>query len=171
MLEIQPELLLQKLNEQLPEDVQFTNLRVIDRKADSLFQLIDTAEYVVRLDSDRFSSNLKEKVNGELDGELTAMHERLVKKLLAKETVEITKISKGRERTQDVRPMIKNIQVLNTDQPLQLRMKLATGGRGSVRPDVVLRELYGDLAEFLDVRRERLLVESDGEFLSPFEVD
>ena len=46
-----------------------------------------------------------------------------------------------------------------------------TGGRGSVRPQVVLQEMYGEYAEGLEVRRERLLVEAGGTFVSPLEID
>jgi hypothetical protein len=79
----------------------------------------------------------------------------------------VEKVRKGKRRTQDIRPLIRKITLANSGQPLQLRMFLGTGNSGSVRPDIVLQQLYGDAAGLLEIRRERLLIEKDGNFISP----
>jgi len=170
IVQVPPEKLRDKLNAQLPEGLRFKSLKIIDRKTESLFQVIDAADYRVSLSGEAFNHTLKQRVNGRFNGNLADMHVSLVDDLLNRESIEITKTSKGRTRVQDIKPLIKHLKVANTEAPLHLRMRVATGSSGNVRPDIILRELYGDLADQLEIRRERLLVEQSGEFVSPLEI-
>ncbi|RMF61542.1 MAG: DUF2344 domain-containing protein, partial [Calditrichaeota bacterium] len=156
VVEIPPDELLRRLNAQLPEDLRFNTLRIIDRNTESLFKLINAAEYSVQLDPERWGD--------------AAAHQERVRALLRHETIEVEKVSKGRTRIQNIRPMIKVLEVVNSTVPLQLRMILAAGGNGNVRPAAVLTRLYGEDAAHLSIRRQRLLVEKDGEFYSPLEL-
>ena len=161
--------LLARLNEQLPEDLKFNSVRRIPRKAESLFSLINLAEYSVRLDSDALYAELKKVHNGRLNGNAAQWHRERVAEFLKRDRVELTVLRKGREQTRDVRALMYDMQVWNHEQPLQLRLWLRTGGQGNLRPEKLLELLYGIPADAFHIRRERLLVEKDGRFFSPLE--
>ncbi|NIV93451.1 hypothetical protein GWN42_11775, partial [candidate division KSB1 bacterium] len=63
--------------------------------------------------------------------------------------------------------LIKELEVVNGNGPLQLRMLVRTGGRGSVRPDLLVEKIYGLSPDHFEIRRDRLLVERDGKLQSP----
>ncbi|MCH8021479.1 TIGR03960 family B12-binding radical SAM protein [candidate division KSB1 bacterium] len=169
IVEIQPAKLLQMLNAQMPEGLRFQSLQIIDRKADALFKIISAAEYSVLLDSDDINAQIKKKVNGKFNGNLADLHQSVVTDLLNRDTIEIEKISKGRTRVQDIKPLINKLEVVNSKQPLHLRMILSTGSQGNVRPEAVLKQMYSESADLLKIKREKLFVEKKGEFYSPFE--
>jgi radical SAM family uncharacterized protein/radical SAM-linked protein len=167
VVEIPAEKLLASLNEQMPDDLKFTSLAKIDRKAPSLFQIINAAEYSASLDSDELNQTLKARFNGKYNGNLTALHEDLVQEFLKLETIEVEQMRKGELKTRDVKPLIKSIDVVNSTEPLHLRMLLSTGSGGGIRPELILEKLYGVPPEHFKIRRERLLVEKEGGFVSP----
>ncbi len=167
VVEIPPHKLLKMLNTEMPEGLRFQSVQIIDRKADALFKIISAAEYSVPLDSDEINVRIKKKVNGKFNGNLADLHQSFVTDLLNRDTIEIEKISKGRARLQDIKPLIKKLHVVNSMQPLQLRMILSTGGNGNVRPEAILHQLYNESADLLKIKREKLFVEKGGEFCSP----
>ncbi|MFQ5676523.1 MAG: TIGR03936 family radical SAM-associated protein, partial [bacterium] len=169
IVEIPPEELQQMLNAQMPDGLRFLSLQIIDAKSDALFKIISAAEYSVPLNSDHFNDLIKKKVNGKFNGNLADLHESVVADFMNRDIIEIEKISKGRKRMQNIKPLIKKLKVVNSKQPLQLRMILSTGSSGNVRPEAVLKQMYDDSADLLKIRRERLLVEKAGEFCSPLE--
>jgi radical SAM family uncharacterized protein/radical SAM-linked protein len=165
VVEIKPEHLCKLLNKQLPEGLRINEIFIIARKALSLFNLIDTAEYSVDLENCEFEHAAtpdNEKGIG--------VHRDLITEMLSAEHIMVEKKSKGKTRVYDIKPLIKKIEVVNSNQPLQLRMLLCTGARGNLRPVVVLNKIYGEAAGSLRIRRERLLVDSDGRFASPGEI-
>ncbi len=167
VVEIPAEKLLATLNKQMPEDLKFTSLAKIDRKAPSLFQIINAAEYSASLDSDELNQTLKARFNGKYNGNLTALHEDLVQKFLQQDAIEVKQMRKGELQTRDIKPLIKSIEVVNSIEPLHLRMILSTGSGGGIRPELILEKLYGVPSENFKIRRERLLVEKEGGFVSP----
>ncbi len=164
--------LLTELNQELPDGLKLRALRVIDRKAESLFKVIETAEYSVQINWHKLRSSaaVHDLNSNEMDS--AVLHRDLVEKLFSRDNVTVEKTTKGRVRTVDVKPLILGIEVCNSDVPLQLRMRLATGNSGSVRPEVVLKALYGaELPpEVFAIRRERLFATKNREFVSPMEL-
>ncbi|MFQ5640610.1 MAG: TIGR03960 family B12-binding radical SAM protein [bacterium] len=161
--------LLQKLNEQLPEGLQFSELTKIDRNSESLFSMIDTAEYSVTLDSELLQARLR--TNGsERQDNVAKQHQALIADFLSQDSVMMTKMHRGKKRARDVKPLIKKIEVMNGVQPLQLRLLLSAGRGGSVRPENLLEKIYGVSLDCFKIRRERLLVERKGVFHSPIEM-
>jgi radical SAM-linked protein len=167
VVEIPAEKLLAALNDQMPADLKFTSLAKIDRKAPSLFQIINAAEYSASLDSDELHQTLKARFNGKYNGNLTALHEDLVEKFLKQESIEVEQMRKGELKTRDIKPLIKSIEVVNSSEPLHLRMILSTGSGGGIRPELILEKLYGVPPEHFKIRRERLLVEKEDGIVSP----
>ena len=170
VVEISPDKLLEKINVQLPEGLKFKSFQRIEKNSESLFKIIQAAQYSVFFESEELNQEIKQRVNGNHNGDLTKLHELLVSELLTKDTIEITKIRKGKTKTQDIKPLIRKIEVVNSNEHLHLRMVLSIGSEGSVRPDVVLKRLYGVPSENFTIRRERLLVERQGKLYSPIEL-
>jgi len=168
IVEIPPDKILPMLNAQMPEGLRFQSLQIIDRKTDALFKIISAAEYSVPLDSDDINVQIKKKVNGKFNGNLADLHQSVVTDLLSRDTIEIEKISKGRTRVQDIKPLLIKLEVVNSKLPLHLCMILSTGSQGNVRPEAVLKQMYGESADLLRIKREKLFVEKGGEFCSPF---
>jgi len=171
VVEIEPHLLLSRLNEQIPDGLRFKQIIKIQSGADSLFKIIEAAEYTVSLQSDRLHDTLKEQLNGGWNDDPVELHRSLVAKLMQRQSIEVEKITKGKTRVQDIRPLIRELAVANSAEPLHLRMILQTGNRGSVRPEVVLKQMYGLSGDQFHIRRERLLVKRDGEYVSPMTTD
>jgi radical SAM family uncharacterized protein/radical SAM-linked protein len=167
VLEIPTEQLLHKLNAQLPEELKFTAIQKIDKTAESLFKIIQLAEYSVVLESEKLNRQIREKFNDRFNGDVAEFHKRLAAEFMDQQSIEITKQRKGESRSQDVKSLIKKIEVVNSKEPFHLRMVLATGGRGSVRPEAILEKMYGIPAAFFSIRRERLFVEKEGQLYSP----
>jgi len=166
--EISDDILLEKLNAQMSKGLKFLSLKKIDPKTESLFRIIDTAEYSVSLVTPQLSEFFAESMDGYQENPVT-MHKKCIDSLLARETIEVYKLRKGRRRPEDIKPLIHKIEVVNGAQPMRLEMLLGTGNRGSVRPDMILKEMYGAPHELFDIRREKLLVESKKGFVSPLE--
>ncbi len=162
--------LLDMANAQLPTGLKFTSLRQIDAKSPALFTLINLADYSVSLDSPALGDWLKQNAPEFADDEPLLSHSAFVSRFLARSEMKVVKFRKGRRQIQDIRPMIHAIDVSNSSVPLQLRMLLATGAGGSVRPEVVLHELYGDVpVGYFKIRREKLLIDQGGHISSPMD--
>lgn len=170
-VEIPPDKLLYKLNIQLPEGLKFTSVQKIDKKADSLFKIIQVAEYSISLDSEELNQEIRKRFNGDFNMNLEELHKSLVSEFLNHDSIEITKVRKGEIKTENIKPLIKKLEVVNSNKPLRLRMVLTMGSKGNVRPEAILEKLYRVPSDFFRIRRERLLVEKDGHFYSPIEFE
>ncbi|MFQ6113056.1 MAG: TIGR03960 family B12-binding radical SAM protein [bacterium] len=161
--------LLHRLNVQLPDGLKFMSIQKIDKNAKSLFEIIQVAEYSVSLDLDELREELLKKVNRNLNENLVELHKQMIAEFMNQESIEITRRHKGQKQTQNVKSLIRKIEVANSRQPLHLRLLLATGSRGGVRPEAILEKMYGISSEFFKIRRERLFVEKEGQLHSPLE--
>ncbi len=149
--------LLVRLNAQLPVGLQFISVQAIELKADSLSRIITAAEYSVALDSEEIADFLRKHANGQFDEDLVKMHTRYAKSLLASDSIEVEKTTKGKRRTVDIRPLIEEVTVERTGGGCRLRLVLSAGNQGGVRPDLVLEKMYGAPRGLFSIRRERLL--------------
>ncbi|RMD92236.1 MAG: DUF2344 domain-containing protein, partial [Calditrichaeota bacterium] len=162
IVEVDPELLKIKLNEQLPENLRFNYIIRIDPQTESLFKLVCASEYSVQLDSKPLNAQLKHRFNGKYNGNLASLHKDIVTSFLNQKRIQIEKVKKGRTKVEDIKPLIKRISVENGKTPLSLRMILATGSRGNVRPEILLEKMYGISAHSFRIRREKMYIEKDG---------
>ncbi len=171
VVEIPIDILLQQLNEQLPEGLKLTSLKKIKRDTESLFNMINTAEYSISLDSEKLQKEVIKLTNGKSNGNMVQAHKMLVASFLSAETIDVTQIRKGRKKINNIKPLIKKIEVGNSNESLHLRMLLCTGRQGGVRPEVILEQIYSVSPDLFNIRRERLLVENEGKYHSPFGSD
>jgi radical SAM-linked protein len=94
---------------------------------------------------------------------------RLVDAALAAETLQATRRRKGRDVVDDVRPLVRAVDVLGPDEHgVRLHLSLATQP-SSIRPGEVVAA-FGDLTE-TRVLRTRQWIERGGARLEPLEVD
>ena len=95
--------------------------------------------------------------------------------LLRRDTVTLTVVRKGRETVEDVRPALRDVEVVTADGGPGLRLELATRPR-SIRPGEALTALreaapgVGALVEHRVVRTHQW-IERDGARLEPLDAD
>ena len=136
-----------KINEALPDGMRFDLVREIPRSAASLGDAIRAARYRV---TPRVAQTLAETV--------AAFRERL--------PIEIRRDRKnGKTQTFDLADELLELEL--TDGA-HLSMTLAMRHDGaSVKPDEVLKEIFGETVTTLDVVREELLVDWKGRLVNP----
>jgi len=68
-----------------------------------------------------------------------------------------------------MKPLINQLAGVNSKTPLAFVHDLSTGSQGNVRPEAVLKQMYGESADLLKIKREKLFLEKKGEFCSPLD--
>jgi radical SAM-linked protein len=121
---IKPDELSVKLNKVLPRGFQIIEAIIAPSKEASLDSLLNRAEYIIEIET------------GQKDG-LRSRLEQITKM----DRIEVEK--KG--KLVDKRPMLFGLQL--TEEPLQLRMTVQVGGKGTLKPKEIL-----DLIEDIDVK-------------------
>jgi radical SAM family uncharacterized protein/radical SAM-linked protein len=133
-------------NAALPDGIRFLALREIGRGVPALGEAIRAARYRVEAGED-------------------ARPETAVASFRARGPVLVTREKKGKVSTFD---LAREILVLEPTQGGRLSLTLALGGEGaSVKPDEVLREIFGERAVSMLLTREDLLVEHEGRLMDP----
>jgi radical SAM-linked protein len=136
---------LERLDTVLPRGLRVHALQEIRRDVPALADAVRAARYRV-LAGD----------GPEVDEQLAAFR--------ARDRVTVVRERKGRTRTFEVKD-----EILELDRGADdVRLTLALGGRdASVRPDEVLRAIFGDAASGMLVVREELLVDFEGRLVNP----
>ncbi len=137
---------LDEINAMLPGGLRFLQMREIRRSAPGLGESIRAARYRV-------------ETRGEPDvvAALDAFESRADRTLQRERN--------GKVLTWD---LDKEILALERGDPAAIRMTLALGGRGaSIRPDELLRSVFGENASRMSVCREEILLEWNGKLLNP----
>jgi radical SAM-linked protein len=92
--------------------------------------------------------------------------------VLARPALPVTRVRKGRESTDDIRPAIRNIELVADDDAPALELTLSTQSRGA-RPREVLDAMSSDGVELTEHRvlRTAQWIERDGARVEPLEAD
>jgi radical SAM-linked protein len=168
IIKVPSEELLERLNKQLPEDLQFITIREVDPHTPALFNLISAAEYSVSLDKPEIDEAVRATLNGtSADLSRAEMHAKVVENFLSQEKILITRIRKENEKQIDIRPLVKLVEVQNGSQPLSLRLILGAGSSGTLRPEEFLETMYKLPREHFRIRRERQMTEHGAKLISP----
>ncbi len=143
---LDPEAALAEVNAVLPRGLRVLAIREIRLDAPSLSESIRAARYRV------------ESAGGiDVPGAVASFR--------ARGSVAVTRERKGRRLTFDLEREILDLEPIDADR---LRVTLAINeGGSSVRPDEVVRELFGERAGRLALEREDLLVEVGGRRINP----
>jgi radical SAM-linked protein len=135
-----------RLNASLPDGIRFGALREIRRDVPALGEAIRAARYLVAM------------ANGLDAGQSVESFRRRGK-------VTVRREKKGLIKSWDLDEEILGLECFGDDR---IRLTLALGGNeGSIRPDEVLAEIFGEHGPDLDVTREDLLLDWGGRLLNP----
>lgn len=117
--------ILARAHEALPRGLVFETAKYVQDKR-SLMSLVTWAEYRVLLDCFIESYRMKE----------------LIQQVLVMETLPVEKKGgKSDGKTVDIRPQIAEISMIESEQGATLRMVLANGSGGSLKPELLIQTL------------------------------
>lgn len=160
--DISSEELLEKLNENLSEDIKILKAKERDGK-ESIMSLIEWGQYVV-------------KVKSNTEYRIEEVQEKVDSFLKLEEIIELKekkKKNKVTTREVNIRPNIKRLDLMTAENgEIMINMFLKTGSNGNLKPETVLAKLaeYTGLDFNLDstrVHRVDLFVERDGKIVTP----
>ncbi len=151
---------LTRMNEQLPEGIKFIKAIEIDKQTPSLASNIEYGEYIFTIELEKSLS--KEFVKSKI---LDFMNQE--------EIIITKKNKKGKLVDSNIKPLIKNFDLLNLDDDkLILEAMLATGSKANLNNNVfvpkILEILELDMDPLdVDILRRDLYILKDGELVSP----
>jgi len=136
-----------RINDALPEGMRFDLVREIPRSAASLGDAISAARYrITSKDAETFAETVNE------------FRTRL--------PIEIRRQKKnGKTQTFDLAEEMLALELID-DETLGMTLAMRRDG-ASVKPDEVLKEIFGEASSRVDVVREELLVDWNGRLVNP----
>jgi radical SAM-linked protein len=155
---LDPDRLTTTLSDALPEGITVTGAVALVERAPALQESITAVEWEMDLTTSAGEQPAADHV------------ERLVAAALAAPALPVTRVRKGRESLDDIRPALRRAAVLGTTgTALRLGIEVATTPM-SARPGEVLAALGGDLVATRVVRTQQW-IERGGERLDPLDAD
>jgi len=151
-----PKKLIASLNDYLMDGIRFVAASHLFRKSLSLCALVSEIDYSVAVDLGRFSEVISAERLLRLDEE--AFHSEGVERLLAQQSIMVTKITPKRRVKLDLRTFIGALNLAGFEGGkalLNMTLTVDQDGR-TARPSMVLSELYGvteDILYFADITR------------------
>ena len=151
---------LQRMNEQLPDGITFIKAEEIDKQTPSLASTIEYGEYLFTIELEKSLS--KDHITSNL------------LKFMAQEEIMITKKNKkGKMVESDIRPMIKNFDILDIENDkITLEATLATGSKANLNTTIFIPKIL-EILELemdpldVDILRRDLYVLVDNELVTP----
>lgn len=133
-----------RLNLALPEGLKILRVDLAEGRWD--LSQINDALYTVKISADATSQEIDDAI----------------KKLMAQDQIIMDKVSKGKKRKVDIRPLIYNFHRVDiSGQDVLLSMELAVGQKGTVSPQALIYELakvLGKNVEAKVIHRENLFL-------------
>lgn len=151
---------LDRMNEQLPEGIEFIKAIEIDKQTPSLASNIEYGEYLFTIEVEKPLS--KELVKSKILG------------FMSNEEIMITKKNKkGKIVESNIRPMIKSFDILDIQEDkITLEAMLATGSKANLNNNVFVPKIL-EILELemdpldVDILRRDLYVVEDNQLVSP----
>ena len=151
---------LERINNQLPEGIKFIKGQEIDPKTPSLSSVIVYGEYIFNIDLDTPLS--KEFVKSR------------VLNFVKSEEIIVTKTNKkGRKVEVDIRPLIKNFDLVSLDdKKVTFESTIATGSKANLNINILIPQILNMLDLEIDQRevsvlRRDLYAMEDGQLVTP----
>ena len=151
---------LERINEQLPDGIKFVKGQEIDPKTPSLSSIIVYGEYIFNIDLDTPLS--KEFVKSR------------VLNFVKSEEIIVTKTNKkGRRVEVDIRPLIKNFDLVSLDdKKVTFESTIATGSKANLNINILIPQILNMLDLEIDPRevsvlRRDLYAMEDGQLVTP----
>lgn len=143
--EVDTKLILDKLNENAPNGVKFLDVVKVEKsetgKAPQAMAIIDAAEYVMRLKS----TDIKETM-------------KVLEKVKNTPQWDIIKKTKSGEKEVDIKPLVKELKITESENLLVLEVIIACGSRENLSPSLLTDYIkehieYIDKEAFVDIER------------------
>lgn len=151
---------LERINEQLPEGIKFTKGKEIDPKTPSLSSVIVYGEYIFNIDLETPLS--KEFVKS-----------RVLSFIKSKQIIVTKKNKKGKNVEVDIRPLIKNFDLVSLDDKrITFVSTIATGSKANLNINILIPQILDMLNLDIDPRevgvlRRDLYAMEDGQLVTP----
>ena len=151
---------LERINEQLPDGIKFVKGQEIDPKTPSLSSIIVYGEYIFNIDLDTPLS--KEFVKS-----------RVLNFVKSKEIIITKKNKKGKKVEVDIRPMIRNFDLVSLDDNrVTFVSTIATGSKANLNINILIPQILDMLNLDMDPRevgvlRRDLYKVEDGQLVTP----
>jgi radical SAM-linked protein len=139
-------LLLKRLNGAAPDGLEFKAVQRVDGKGSLSAELVAVDYRVLRADGEGFS---KENIE----------------RFLALESLQWQRQKKGGVKTFDIRGLVLGMERINEWGELRLRLALKDGVMA--RPTEVIEAAFGLTAGDIEIRREELFIDRNGQLLPP----
>ena len=152
--------LLERINEQLPDGIKFVKGQEIDPKTPSLSSIIVYGEYIFNIDLEVPLS--KEFVKS-----------RVLNFVKSKEIIITKKNKKGKKVEVDIRPMIRNFDLVSLDDNrVTFVSTIATGSKANLNINILIPQILDMLNLDMDPRevgvlRRDLYKVEDGQLVTP----
>ncbi len=148
------------MNAQLPQGIKFIEAKEIDKQEPSLASVIEYGEYIFTIETEKTLT--KEYVKSK------------ILEFMSQDEIMITKKNKkGKIVESDIRPMIRNFDLLDVqDNVLTLEATIATGSKANLNTNIFIPKIL-DLLELdmdpldVDILRRDLYKLQDGQLVSP----
>lgn len=151
---------LERINEQLPDGIKFVKVQEIDPKTPSLSSIIVYGEYIFNIDLEVPLS--KEFVKS-----------RVLNFVKSKEIIITKKNKKGKKVEVDIRPMIRNFDLVSLDDNrVTFVSTIATGSKANLNINILIPQILDMLNLDMDPRevgvlRRDLYKVEDGQLVTP----
>ena len=151
---------LERINEQLPDGIKFVKGQEIDPKTPSLSSIIVYGEYIFNIDLEVHLS--KEFVKS-----------RVLNLVKSKEIIITKKNKKGKKVEVDIRPMIRNFDLVSLDDNrVTFVSTIATGSKANLNINILIPQILDMLNLDMDPRevgvlRRDLYKVEDGQLVTP----
>lgn len=161
--EMEPKLLCQRMNENLPEGIRFIDSKKIDKKSPSLMSLIERAEYLIILSHHPFSKcDIIYKIE----------------EFLSQREIMITRVNKRGEHQVNIRDKIHSLNVIEQNgEKIILKTLTSTGSRVNLRPEQLIEALIDfidvplDPELILGIHRLNLYLPKNKRWVTPIEIE
>lgn len=151
---------LERINEQLPEGIKFIKGQEIDPKTPSLSSVIVYGEYIFNIDLE--SPLSKEFVKS-----------RVLNFIKSEEIIVTKKNKKGKNVDVDIRPLIRNFDLVSLDDnKVTFESTIATGSKANLNINILIPQILNMLDLDIDPRevgvlRRDLYKVEDGQLVTP----
>ena len=151
---------LERINEQLPEGIKFIKGQEIDPKTPSLSSVIVYGEYIFNIDLE--SPLSKEFVKS-----------RVLNFIKSEEIIVTKKNKKGKNVDVDIRPLIRNFDLVSLDDNrVTFESTIATGSKANLNINILIPQILNRLDLDIDPRevgvlRRDLYKVEDGQLVTP----
>lgn len=151
---------LERINEQLPEGIKFIKGQEIDPKTPSLSSVIVYGEYIFNIDLE--SPLSKEFVKS-----------RVLNFIKSEEIIITKKNKKGKKVDVDIRPLIRNFDLVSLDDnKVTFESTIATGSKANLNINILIPQILNMLDLDIDPRevsvlRRDLYKVEDGQLVTP----